>query len=71
MSEAPFSDRYLRMPDLVAKVRISRATINRAIAAGTFPAPRQIGANAVAWLESEVDAWMKARPVAPRQGRAA
>src|ERR1700724_1028749 len=32
--------------------------------AGAFPRRRQITANKVAWLESEVDAWIASRPTA-------
>jgi predicted DNA-binding transcriptional regulator AlpA len=32
--------------------------------AGGFPSRRQITANKVAWLESEIDAWIASRPTA-------
>ena len=38
-----------------------RASIYRLIAAGQFPRPYSLGARAVAWLESDIDAWIEAR----------
>jgi prophage regulatory protein len=33
------------------------------IRAGQFPAPRQLGARAVAWPEAEITAWIESRTV--------
>lgn len=38
-----------------------RATIYRLMATGQFPRSYSLGARAVAWLESEIDAWIEAR----------
>ncbi len=40
---------------------LSRTEVYRQIRAGTFPKPVAIGARAVAWRESEVQAWIAAR----------
>ena len=32
---------------------------------GNFPKRRQIGPNSVGWLESEVEDWIKTRPISP------
>jgi len=59
--------RYLRLPDLIEKIGISRSTIYNKMDQSckyfdpTFPKARRIGANTVAWLESEIEAWMLAR----------
>ncbi len=53
--------RFLRLPEVRSRVPYSRATIYRLITAGQFPRPYSLGARAVAWLESEVDAWIAAR----------
>ena len=53
-----------RLPKVAAKTGVSSATIWRWVAAGTFPEPRRVGANAVAWRSDEVLAWMDGRPVA-------
>jgi predicted DNA-binding transcriptional regulator AlpA len=41
-----------------------RIHLNRLIARGEFPAPRQLSANRVAWRLCDVRAWMDSRPVA-------
>ncbi len=53
--------RFLRLSEVRGRVPYSRATIYRLITAGQFPRPYCLGARAVAWLESEVDAWIAAR----------
>lgn len=53
--------RFLRLTEVRARVPYSRATIYRLIAAGQFPRPYSLGGRAVAWLESEIDAWIEAR----------
>lgn len=60
----------LREPELVEKLRLSRATIWAMAKAGTFPKPIRIGANAVGWLKHEVEAWLQER-IAQRDGEAA
>jgi prophage regulatory protein len=54
-------DRFRRLPGVMQCVPYSRASIYRLIAAGQFPRPYSLGARAVAWLESEIDAWIEAR----------
>jgi predicted DNA-binding transcriptional regulator AlpA len=39
-------------------VPVSAPTIWRWISEGTFPAPKRLGANSVAWDSAEVDAWI-------------
>lgn len=51
-------DNLLRLADVRARTRMSRATIYRKIAAGTFPASYQISAGLVAWYEADIDAWV-------------
>lgn len=60
-------ERYLRLPEVIARTGLSRRTIYRRMAEGEFPQSRKLGVNAVAWLESEVVAWMQA----PLEWRAA
>lgn len=47
----------LRMPEVVAKVGLSKSTIRRAVARGEFPLPRKFGAASL-WVEAEIDAWI-------------
>ena len=56
------AESFLRYPEVVKRTGFSRSTLERMVADDAFPAPRQIGARAVAWLESEVTAWMNDRP---------
>ena len=54
----------LRLPEVMARVGLSRSEIYRRIAAGTFPAPVKLGDRASAWAEHEVVAWCEARVAA-------
>jgi prophage regulatory protein len=61
-SPGPVFD-FWRMPKVVEKTGMCKASINNMVRAGKFPAPRQIGAHAVAWRSDEVLEWMHVRPV--------
>ena len=61
MSE-PANLRLLRIGDVCDKVGLGKTTMYAMVAKGTFPAPRQIGQQAVAWIEGEVDAWILGLP---------
>ena len=54
---------FLRIDEVVAKVGLSRPTIWRLERTGEFPKRRQLGKNSVAWLEEEVEEWMRDREV--------
>lgn len=54
-------DPMLRMPQVKLATGLSKATIYRMIAAGDFPNPIQIGAQAVGWPKSTIDTWRQAR----------
>jgi prophage regulatory protein len=56
-----WSMRFLKEKDVRQRVALSRTTIWRQVQAGTFPRPVRVGECAIAWIESEVDAWMKQR----------
>ena len=45
-----------------AKTGLSRSTVYAYIAAGSFPMQRRLGRRRVAWLASEVRAWIMSRP---------
>lgn len=53
--------RLLRLAEVKNRVGYGRASIYRLISAGQFPRPYSLGARAVAWLESDIDAWIEAR----------
>jgi prophage regulatory protein len=47
--------------DLKARgITYSRASIYRKIRDKTFPAPVKLGENKIAWLSTEIDAWIEA-----------
>ena len=49
--------KFLRLPAVMDMVGMKRATIYKRIAAGTFPAPIQIGPRAVAWDQAALADW--------------
>lgn len=54
--------RLLRQSTVLDRVCLSRTTWYRRIRAGKAPAPVRLGANSVAWLESDIDAFIAALP---------
>ena len=58
------TEALLPLPAVVERTGLSRSTIYGLVRKAAFPAPRQIGAQRVAWLASELAAWMRARPPA-------
>jgi prophage regulatory protein len=52
---------FLRFPQVRTRVGLSRSTIYLKIVNGEFPKPISLGARAVAWLESDIDAWIAAQ----------
>lgn len=52
------TDRLVRMPEVLARTSLSRATIYRKMARGEFPSSVQIGANSMAWHASAFDRWL-------------
>jgi prophage regulatory protein len=57
--ENRMKDRLIRKPELLSTIPLSHVTIWRLEKEGKFPKRLQIGGNAVAWLESEVNQWMR------------
>lgn len=60
--------RFLRIQQVMQLTALSRMTIYRLEIAGQFPRRRRLSGNSVAWLESDVETWAKARPVAQLRG---
>ena len=58
--------RIIRFHQVQARTGLSRSTIYRRLAEGSFPRPVQLGARAVGWIEEEVDEWIRQRIVASR-----
>lgn len=51
-------ERIIRMETVRARTGLSRSTIYRKMAEGTFPAQLQISANGTGWHESEINRWI-------------
>lgn len=52
------AERLIRLPEVMRRVPFSRSSIYAKVALGTFPAPLSLGGRAVAWRESDLDAWI-------------
>ncbi len=54
-------ERFIRLPEVIHLCGLSRSTIYDLISRETFPKQISLGGKNVAWLHSEVTAWMVAR----------
>lgn len=55
------SDRFLRLRQVEDKIGFGKSWIYRQIQLQQFPPPIRLNSRHVAWLESEVDAWIHQR----------
>jgi prophage regulatory protein len=60
----------IRRKTVEARTGLSRSTIYDRVAEGTFPAPVNLGARAVGWIEAEVSQWLLERIEASRKAGA-
>jgi len=51
--------KLIKIKEVSALTSLARATIYKYIAAGIFPGQVPLGANSVAWVESEVLEWIE------------
>jgi len=56
------NERLLRVPEVLQLTGFCRSTLYNKIKAGDFPAPKEFGANSVAFASSEVNRWIQTRP---------
>lgn len=64
-------DKLLRFPAVRDTVGLSRTSIWRFEKKGLFPKRRQLGANSVGWMSSEIEQWVVTRKqVAQANGEA-
>jgi prophage regulatory protein len=54
----PAPDRIIRLKTVLNRTGLSRSTIYRKIAEGTFPAQLRISTNGAGWHESEINRWV-------------
>ncbi|HYC42360.1 MAG TPA: AlpA family transcriptional regulator [Noviherbaspirillum sp.] len=60
------SQTIIRLPQVKERTGLSRTTLYSLIKEGKFARPISIGARAVGWLSSDIDAWIEARVKASR-----
>ena len=54
-------EEILRKPRVLAIIGMGNTWLYEAIARGDFPAPVKLGARAVGWRRSDVEAWLASR----------
>ena len=54
-------EQLLTIKEVMAKIRLSRSTIDRLRREGAFPEPIYIRLRCMRWLESDVDDWIVGR----------
>ena len=59
--ETSRQERFLRLPEVLARTGLSRSTIYVQLDHGRFPRPVSLGRRAVGWIEAEVDEWIRER----------
>jgi len=71
LRDTPMSnpDRIIRLKTVLDRTGLSRSTLYRKMADGTFPDKVRISIHGAGWHESAVNRWI-ANPVAYREGRA-
>jgi len=55
------AERFLTSRDVAQRVGLSKTEIYRRISDGTFPKQVPLGTHKIAFLESEIDAWIAGR----------
>ena len=61
-------EQMLRLPQVKLKIGRATSTIWKDVKEGTLPPPVALGARAVAWRESELQAWIEVKVLATRIG---
>lgn len=59
MASLPSPDRFLRLNSVLDRTGLSRATLYRKIAAGTFPPQHKLAERCCGWRESEINIWQR------------
>ncbi len=55
-------DEMWGLKTVVSKTGLSRSTLYAYVSIGLFPKQRRLGVRRIAWLASDVRAWMASRP---------
>ena len=64
MSPRVSGEAMLRVPDVLDRIGVSRRTLYRWRADGTFPQALRLGANSIGWPRHIIDEWLANRPPA-------
>lgn len=59
-------ERLIRLKEVTARTGLEKSTVYDLIADGEFPKPIPLTKRTVAWIESEVQAWIEKRIAAAR-----
>ena len=51
--------RFLRLPEVIARVGLRRSAIYQRMSDGRCPRSRSLGPKCVVWVEAEIDDWMR------------
>lgn len=54
-------NRFLRLPQVMALIGLSKSTVYKLVRRGEFPAPLRLSERCIAWRAAEVASWMDAR----------
>lgn len=57
----------IRLPEVEARTGMKKSWIYREVRANRFPQPVKMSPQAIAWVESEIDHWIKMRIADCRQ----
>jgi prophage regulatory protein len=60
-SSTSVAKQILRLCVVTQKVGLSRSSLYKMMADGTFPKSIELGARSIGWLSSDIDAWIDSR----------
>ncbi len=66
----PVQNRLIKLPEVLKMSGLSRTALYKRVREQQFPAPVKLSERSVAWLQSEVNAWIEAK-VQGREARLA
>ena len=55
------TNRFLRLPDVIAQSGLSRSSIYKLMAEGLFPRNKKLGDRISVWLSSDIDNWKQSQ----------
>jgi prophage regulatory protein len=58
-SSEPGSNRILRLPEVLARVGLSRSSVYARVKAGEFPVQVSLGGKSVGWHSDDIEKWVE------------